>query len=357
MIEKLWRDVKVGDRFIDGSTVIDVLPVQMKKCYSVYVENKETEEIYKTVLSEDHMVKIFNFDNEILDLLERTNIHKRNLNIEEPGWICIEDLYTILPFSKDIYMDPSHNNILITVSVYDNGEPQETNCVTTDTGQYVINGIINHNCAKLMFYGMSSIQVYDDCGSNHKDVLSCESPEGNICEKCAHSVHGGDYVKAGNMIGSRISTNMSEPLTQLSMKHMHLAVHDQISGTDHSNQIMNTLNGFASSPVIMDVKNAKTTEEARKALYEGLKNQYKEAGIAMDDFNIQVVARKMTSYVRDDAGLRPVNPGEKCSVTTLASMGNYNNIFKTGQLRTSYNNLTRPQTQKINRDSANYMLG
>lgn len=210
--------------------------------------------------------------------------------------------------------------------------------------------------ARKLFYAMSDIMVAKDCGGDHRDILSCSMPEGHICEACAKAVQGGEVVKEGQLIGAWVSTNMSEPLTQLSMNQKHVGSSDVDKQQNEANVIMGTLDGWGSSPLIQEVIKAETTEERRRILYEGLKNQYKNANVKMDDFNIQVVARKMTSYKRVPGGLVPIQPGEKCDVVSMATIGNYGNIFKTAELGTGYKYLTRPIEQELHTDAANQIL-
>lgn len=131
---------------------------------------------------------------------------------------------------------------------------------------------------------------------------------------------------------------------------------------DGSNQIhtsaiiRNTLDGWSTSPIIQKAREGKTTEEIREILYKGLKEQYEEAGIDQDDFNIQMVAKKLTSYKRTDEGLMPINPGEKCDIVSMLTIGNYNNIFKMSELSSGYNYLTRPKKYNIKTDAVNEII-
>ncbi|MGM0197352.1 hypothetical protein [Enterococcus sp. AZ180] len=80
--------------------------------------------------------------------------------------------------------------------------------------------------ARKLFYGLSDVCVAEDCGGDHsKGILGCKVP-GSICSKCAKN--DGLMVDAGHMIGGRISTNLSERLTQLVMKQFHPIASEQI---------------------------------------------------------------------------------------------------------------------------------
>ena len=120
--------------------------------------------------------------------------------------------------------------------------------------------------------------------------------------------------------------------------------------------IMHTFDAWSSSPIIQKMRECETTEEMRNTLYEELKQQYKNAGIKQDDFNIMMAAKKMTSYKRGKYGLRPVEPGERCDIVSLNSVGNHGNIFKTGALVSSYRYLTKPIKQTIKPDAANEVM-
>ena len=210
--------------------------------------------------------------------------------------------------------------------------------------------------ARKLFYCMADTQVVHDCGGPHIDALHCKMPEGHVCEKCANLSQGGETIHEGQLIGGLISTNISEALTQLSMKQKHVGS-NEVSGQLHvSRDIMATLDGWGSSSIIAKMKEAQTTEEMRNILFEGLKEEYKSANIKQDDFNIMMVARKLTSYKRTPNGLRPVKDGEKASIVSMSVVGNYGNIFKTAELSSGYKTLTRPVEQDLGFDVSNQIL-
>ena len=120
--------------------------------------------------------------------------------------------------------------------------------------------------------------------------------------------------------------------------------------------IMATLDGWGTSPIVQEMREAHTTEEMRKILYEGLKRQYEESNIKQDDFNLQMIAKKMTSYKRDKNGLRPVEEGERADVVSIGAVGNANNIFKAVELSSGYGTLTRPVKQRLDTDAANQII-
>lgn len=132
---------------------------------------------------------------------------------------------------------------------------------------------------------------------------------------------------------------------------------DQVKAQQHSATIiMNTLDAFGTSPIIQGAVKLKTTEERRQYIYENLKELYHSAGIKQDDFNIMMVAKKLTSYKRSDEGTRPVRDDECCDIVSTTVIGNKNNIFKYSELRTGYGMLTRPTKQEIEKDAANGLM-
>lgn len=158
------------------------------------------------------------------------------------------------------------------------------------------------------------------------------------------------------LIGGWISTNMSEALTQLSMKQKHVGGTQIVKQLNTSNTIMHTLDGWSTSQVIQDMQKAESTEEMREILYKGLKDAYASANIKQDEFNIQMVARKLTSYKRENGSVRPINPGEKADIVSMATVGNANNIFKVSELTSGYKHLTVPKKEKLKEDAANQIM-
>lgn len=210
--------------------------------------------------------------------------------------------------------------------------------------------------ARKLFYAMSDTMVVEDCGGPYIDAMHCNLPEGHVCEKCAHLTQGGERVKKGMLIGGWISTNMSEALTQLSMKQKHVGGTQIVKQLNTSNTIMHTLDGWSTSQVIQDMQKAESTEEMREILYNGLKDAYASANIKQDEFNIQMVARKLTSYKRENGSVRPINPGEKADIVSMATVGNANNIFKVSELTSGYKHLTVPKKEKLKEDAANQIM-
>jgi hypothetical protein len=207
--------------------------------------------------------------------------------------------------------------------------------------------------ARLLFYSMSDDQVYDDCGGDHEHgILGCNCKNG-ICVKCAEHDHL--HVKTGDMIGAMVSTNLSEPLTQLALKQIHSSGSE---GMDERQVIANTFNAYSNSPIIQKEMTGKTTMERRQLLFNGLKEDYAKNGIAIDDYNIAIIAKKLTSYKREKGvGLRAVHDNECCDIVSIGSIGNAGNPFKAAALGSGYKNLVKPYNKDLNRDSVNDLLG
>lgn len=349
-IKILWKDLEVGNEFVDGSVTIEIQPWSQKSCYELKINNFDN-----IILSKDHLLYGDIIVNGcIVDRLEKSDICRKNVGEVDKKWICVEDIFEFYKLGAMISL--SDDSKLSFIRPFKSGELQNVRCISTSTGFYETNGLIHHNTARKLFYSMSDIQVVNDCGGPYIDAMHCNMPEGHVCVKCAHLTEGGQRIKEGDLIGGLVSTNMSEALTQLSMKQMHVGSSQVTEQQGNSSIIMGTLDGWNTSPIIIKMREAETTEEMRNILYEGLKDQYHSAGIKQDDFNLQIVARKLTSYKRGNDGLKPVNPGEKCDIVSIGVIGNSSNIFKIAELSTGYKHLTSPLKQKLATDAANQIL-
>lgn len=345
-IEITWDQLQVGDIFAeDGSKVIEIENWHLRPCF--LIKNQYGENI---IVSDDHLLAI----EDINEHFYFTELSKSILIENSQNWIAAKDLYEL--YNKGIKVKTINGIEISSIKIYEDGKPQNVRCISTNTGTYVVNNFVNHNTARKLFYAMSDTQVYKDCGGPYIDVMHCKMPEGHVCEKCAHLTKGGERIKEGQLIGGLVSTNMSEALTQLSMKQMHVGSSQVSQQQNNSNVIMGTLDGWSTSKIIQKMSESKSTEEMRQILYEGLKDQYHNAGIKQDDFNIQMVAKKLTSYKRTNNGLQPVNPGEKCDIVSIGTIGNSNNIFKVSQLSSGYKYLTNPLKQKVYKDAANQIM-
>ena len=212
--------------------------------------------------------------------------------------------------------------------------------------------------ARKLFYAFSDMQVMHDCGGPYIDAMHCKLPNGHVCVHCAHMTKGGETVKEGDLIGGVVSTRISEGLTQASMEMKHTGTLDSAEKGKTSAIIMNTLDGWSTSPIIEKMKECETREEMMQTLYLGLKEQYAKANLKMDDFNLQMVAKRLTSFKRDteNGGLRPVEEGERPDIASMLAIGNSNNIFRKVELSAGYKELTIPLEQEIHTDAANQII-
>lgn len=346
-----WHELEIGNEFIDGSIVVEMQPWSKKECFELQLEGFD-----KIILSHDHLLygEII-VNGKIIENLEKSEQSRRYVGESDKKWICVEDIFEFFNLGAMISLN-GENAKLIYIKKFKSGDPQKVRCISSNTGFYETNGLIHHNTARKLFYSMSDIQVVNDCGGPYIDAMHCNMPEGHVCIKCAHITKGGQNIKVGDLIGGLVSTNMSEALTQLSMKQMHVGSSEVSQQQGNSSIIMGTLDGWGTSPIIQKMREAQTTEEMRQILYDGLNEQYSKANIKQDEFNLQIVARKLTSYKRTTDGLRPINPGEKCDIVSMGTLGNANNIFKVSQLSSGYKHLTKPLKQEIKKDAANQIM-
>ena len=279
---KKWSELEVGDVFKDGSIVKYITPWKEAKCYILKADNKEI------ILSGDHLLKakILMRDHSFNTALKKSKELRNNLEIDDPNWLCVKDLYTFGRFNKieeckiNLLNLQNEETRLESIEIFDGGKPKKVRCITTDTGYYNINGFLNHNT-------------------------------------------GGKNLKSSR----------------------------------ERNVIIKTFDAYSTSPIIAKAKEEKTTEGRRRAIYEGLKEHYSKNNIKMDDFNIMMIAKKMTSYINDPkTGKRYVKDGECCSISSVSSIGQFGNPFKKAELQSSYKTFTTPGKHYIRRDAAQEII-
>lgn len=213
---KMWKDIQVGDTFIDGSIVEEIQPWQYKECFKVKIEGYEP-----IVLSYDHL--LFGdiiVNNKRLTNLEQSYVSRQNVGESDDKWIAVKDIYEFFKMGAQINISTDGSQVE-GITLFKNGIPQKVRCISTSTGFYETNGMIHHNTARKAFYALSDVQVAKDCGGPYIDAMHCKMPEGHVCQKCANLTPGGENIKEGQLVGGWISTNLSEALTQLSMKQKH----------------------------------------------------------------------------------------------------------------------------------------
>ena len=344
--EILWEELKVGDKFIDGSVVTYIGPWSYRKCFKIKV--KEEDPI---VVSDDHMMLAEirdNNGNKVEFKKSKIISHIIHSNTDN-DWYSASDIFNAVRLNLNVLLNDIEVEFIEEIE-----EPLKVRCIETDTGHYLINGIYHHNTARKLFYALSDIEVKEDCGGDHNEgILGCKIP-GGVCSKCAKN--DGVDMEPGTLIGSELSTNLSEPLTQLSMREFHTGGKN-LKKSKERNIINNTFDGFITSPIIAKAKEAKTTKSRRNIIYEGLREQYRKNNIKIDDHNIKLIAKKMTSYINDPkTGKRYVKEGELCSISSIGSIGNFGNPFKKSELQTSYKTLTTPGKYTLFTDAANEII-
>ena len=216
--EILWEELKIGDQFIDGSTVTYIAPWSYHKCFEIKL--KEEDPI---VVSDDHMMLAEIRDKKGNKIeFEKSKIisHIIHSNTEN-DWYSASDIFEAIKLGLNVLLNDSEIEFIKEIE-----EPLKVRCIETDTGHYLLNGIYHHNTSRKLFYALSDIQVQEDCkNKKSKGVLDCSIP-GGICVKCAKK-DGIDLIE-GRFIGSSLSTNLAEPLTQLSMREFHPIYSEQI---------------------------------------------------------------------------------------------------------------------------------
>lgn len=213
--------------------------------------------------------------------------------------------------------------------------------------------------ARKLAYGLSDIQTFDDCGGPHIDIMHCSAPNGHICKACAYATKGGHIVDSIDRIGGYVATAASAELTTMSMKKQHIVTSEANAKGDQADIIIDTYDAFKTSPIIQEAIKETTTYGRRQKLTEGIQNAYEIAGKPVDDFLIQTITRKMTSYRTDHKlGMVPIEDPEKelADIKSLKVIGNSSNIFKRAELETSYKIFTRPQEDTVQPDAMNDIL-
>lgn len=311
-----WDQLKIGDIFPDGSVVTDIKPWSYKKCYCLETDNGSI------IAADTHLFKC------TIEIEDTNSVENNDTNKE------LDKLYDQLTLSLASRIE---------AGVTDN---------ETETENESSNFHSCWLCSEDIFDIFT--KKYDD--KNHKYKVLMLENDGNNNYYIKVPLKSISLFKKGEVQKVRCITTTTG-FYNVNGFINHNCGSSQVAGQlNVSNTIMATLDGWGTSPIIQKMREAKTTEEARDILYNGLKEQYHNAGIAQDEFNLQMIAKKLTSYKRDSGGLRVVNPGEKCDVVSMLTVGNYGNIFKTSELSTGYKHLTKPLEQKLKVDAANQIL-
>lgn len=341
-----WENLHIGDTFLDGSVAEYIQSWEYKDTFEIV--NSKMDSI---IVSEDHLLSVDIFDesnNRMNPVFMKSADLRLKLDEESDEWICASDIFDAINKGYVVVIDGEN----IVESCKKNSDDKSlVRCISTNTGKYQIASFLNHNCARKLYYGLSDIYMMEEsCNSDGSNgILGCTCP-GGICRRCAEKSGMGRVLKQltseqkdgtvnGIKIGGLISSNATEPLTQLYLD----AVHSSSSNTSHTN-IVNTFDCFSKSPIIQQAAAATTTKERRQIISDGLKNLYKENGVEIDGYNIEIIAKKMTSYKRTPSGLRLINEdkGELCDIVSINSIGgSTRNIYKKAALGKSFATLSR----------------
>ena len=152
MMKLSWKDLKVGDMFLDGATITELWPWQEAPCYELRtkrVQNVDGEliEVSDSVIaSETHLFSIET--DESFDGFEMTRESKAQTNKQAINWIACRDAYEV--FKTDLVDELTGQFIArvagtmgeIEVVPYKNLEPQKCRCITTTHGTFTIGGVL-----------------------------------------------------------------------------------------------------------------------------------------------------------------------------------------------------------------------
>lgn len=179
IITKKWKEIELGDKFLDGSKVIEIHDPYEEECYKLHYKYKFKN--YEIELSKSHLLlcDISKIDdnikdeiekwseygiptvydqhiyvedeNDILDILNNKNIEPMyepvewdNVRVEDNlYWLPIEAINWLLLNKQKV----TCNDCKLTKSEYIGIKTVQ--CVMTDTHQYQTNHLIHHNSVSL----------------------------------------------------------------------------------------------------------------------------------------------------------------------------------------------------------------
>lgn len=294
--ETKWEKLQVGDELIDGSIVEVITPWELKTCYILDVLGQEI------VASEDHLFCCKIYVDDICmnkDLTKSAEIRKE-IGIIDPKPVSYKGVETNIDFTpewictSDIAKFARFPNKNIQMEMYLNN------------GETIV--------AQLL-----SIKLYKN---GEKQRVRC------------------------------IKTNTGKVITSGFVSHNTGG--KNLEEAKRRDVIMHTLKGWKNSAIIQDVVKKETTQERREAMFQGLKKAYNDNGVTIDDWNLKVLAKKMTSYKRDSETkkLRFIKDDEVCDIVSIGAIGSASNPFKSAELSSPYRTLTVPQKFKAEKDSA-----
>ena len=331
-----WGNVDIGHVFPDGSIVSDTREWSSRQMYKLVSNNGDS-----IIVSDNHLIscQILASDGDLINGSWTLSAKCRGEVGEiDDAWICAADLFDAKRSGYIVILESGY--LLEKVEPLSFGDVR---CITTDTGEYSIGAFTNHNCARQMYMGLSDTPMIEDCGnSNSTSIMTCDMPTG-FCRCCAEKSGMKDvidnYMKKKSTkklsdikIGGLISTNASEPLTQMALNKVHSAADSEAN----SDILIATYRGYSTSPIIQAMKEETTTMGRRKVLFENLKKLYEEEGIDIDDWNLEIIAKKMTSYKKGKHGLEIIDGDDDlCSISSLVSIGTTTNPYVNGDVKSN----------------------
>lgn len=335
-----WNQIKEGDTLSENMDVVEhIFPYSKRRCYKI------TSSKGSFIAADSHFIKV-----EIVDSEGRVinkEVERKLPDDGDTNFATLEFIYNHNTMENEKVRIVGIDDY--TIEKYD---ASDVRCVETRSHEYTINGITSHNCTRYMYYALSDTYIMEgECNNpNSSGILECTAP-GGFCECCAKKSgmrpvlnqlmkeQKGKGLRTLK-IGGLISTNLNEPLTQLYLD----SIHNSSSATSHTN-IVNTYDCYASSPIIKKAAEETTTLGKRKVIYEGLKEIYSANGVKIDDYNLQIIAKKMTSYKRTPEGIKLINEdaGEVCDVISIRAIGGNtsSNIFKSATFSTSFDTISK----------------
>ena len=174
-MKKLWKDIAIGDTFVDGSKVLSIHNRYVDECYKIYYEvnnichNMVLSKFHLLAINIDYIISdkcrnwvfenfagymiptyvdkhIYIYDKKYKKVEETEKIVQYDLSYDEKNhiiWLPIISLYKLIEEGQKIIC----NNIEIL-----NIEPvglKEVFCVETDSHKFEANGLIHHNSVTL----------------------------------------------------------------------------------------------------------------------------------------------------------------------------------------------------------------
>lgn len=222
-------------------------------------------------------------------------------------------------------------------------------------------------------YGLSDVRIAKgDCGAH--DVLKCKSENG-VCEGCIKRLHkqnngkdSNNSFRSGDMIASRASSALMEPIYQSYLSAIHRSGDEQEAMPGEV--VTNTFKAYASSPIIQaanDRSKVKTLGEQRQVLFEGLKKSYEAAGAGVSDDYIKLAVRQMTKTRGKDRIVEGNDNQPPADIKSVTALSAESNVIKKAALERAFANITSTEGSQYDnvtrtiewdaKDPINFQLG